>query len=64
MSDYAFLVRTAAGHEYRIYADGRTEGFPEGCMIVNRIPAISAEDVKAFTQSDDHSYACVCDKCI
>lgn len=25
-----------ANHVYRIYFDGRFEGFPDGCVIVNR----------------------------
>lgn len=36
--DPIFRVVGPDGHEFRIHEDGRTEGFPEGSWIVNRIP--------------------------
>lgn len=35
----AFEVKSPDGHVWKIYADGRIEGFPEGSVIFNRIPA-------------------------
>ena len=34
------VVDTKTGHCYRIWADGRTEGFPEAQLVINRIPAL------------------------
>ena len=39
----AFKVIGPDGHEWRIYADGRTEGFPEGSTVFNRIPLQALE---------------------
>lgn len=33
------IIRMTDGHRFRIFADGRTEGF-DGGVIVNRIPAM------------------------
>ena len=38
MQSAAFEVRSPDGHVWKVYADGRTEGFPEGSTIFNRIP--------------------------
>lgn len=29
-------------HTFKIYADGRIEGFPEGSIVINRIPNLVA----------------------
>jgi len=42
MDDYVFLVRDVFGTTYKIWADGRIEGFGPGCTIVNKIPQILA----------------------
>jgi hypothetical protein len=46
----AFEVRThdgtAFGHVFRIWADGRIEGFPNG-VIVNRIPQLMNDRANA-----------------
>jgi hypothetical protein len=36
----AFRVMDASGRIYRIYADGRTEGFDQPAMVVNSIPGL------------------------
>lgn len=42
--DAVFEVRHGAdGHVWRVYADGRIEGFPEGCVVVNRVPLYAME---------------------
>ena len=41
----AFEVRTPEGGVYRIWADGRVEGFGRAPAIINRIPALAAEAV-------------------
>jgi hypothetical protein len=39
----AFEVIRADGHAFRIWADGRTEGFGEGsAIVINRIPGLIA----------------------
>lgn len=39
----AFEVRDRqTGHAYRVYEDGRIEGFPDGATVVNRIPQLCA----------------------
>lgn len=38
-----FEVRSPDGHVWKIYEDGRTEGFPAGSVIFNRIPQRRAE---------------------
>lgn len=40
--DLAFVIQTH-GQTYKIYANGRTEGFPPGTVIMNRIPALIAK---------------------
>ena len=40
VGDEAFLVIEPSGKEYRIYADGRVEGFEQPAIIYNRIPAL------------------------
>lgn len=41
--DYAFKVTNPkTGHEYKIWADGRIEGFGDATMVVNRIPQVVA----------------------
>jgi hypothetical protein len=37
MSEPIFKIREPDGKEYRIYADGQTEGFKEGAFIANGI---------------------------
>jgi hypothetical protein len=41
----AFEVRAADGHWYRIWSDGRTEGFGDAPIIINRIPPQIAQKV-------------------
>lgn len=43
----AFEVRSADGKAYRIWADGRTEGFGERCIVINRIPHHISQAVAA-----------------
>lgn len=38
MDDYVFMVVDAFGTTYKIWADGRTEGFGPRASIVNKIP--------------------------
>lgn len=38
MNDPLFKITTPEGHEFKIYRDGITEGFPDGSSIVNMIP--------------------------
>lgn len=35
-----FMVITESGHEYKIWPDGRTEGFGGGIIVFNRIPQL------------------------
>lgn len=48
MSDRpAFEVTDLAGKHYRIWADGRVDGFDiEPCVVINRIPRAIAEAVE------------------
>jgi hypothetical protein len=34
------VVRMSDVHKYVIYANGKTEGFPDGCVIVNGIAPV------------------------
>ena len=34
------IIDRATGHEYKIYRNGKIEGFPSGCVIFNRIPLL------------------------
>lgn len=43
MEQAAFEVRSPDGHVWKVYEDGRIEGFPVGCVVFNRIPHIRAE---------------------
>ena len=36
----AFRVTEPSGKEYRVYADGRVEGFEQPAVVYNRIPAL------------------------
>ena len=38
--DYAFMVVDAFGTTYKIWADGRTEGFGPCATVTNKIPRI------------------------
>lgn len=38
MGKAAFEIHAKDGRAWKIYVDGRTEGFPEGSVIFNRIP--------------------------
>ena len=46
-----FKVRSPDGHEYKIYENGTTEGFPERSLVVNYVTplldAASAREVNA-----------------
>lgn len=42
--DAVFEVRRADGHVWRVYADGRIEGFPDGCVVINRVPLYAIEE--------------------
>ena len=44
----AFEFHEPSGHVFRVFASGRTEGFPESGVIINRIPMI-LEDTIAQT---------------
>jgi len=33
----AFEVIAADGHVFRVYLDGRTQGFPEGSVVANHV---------------------------
>lgn len=48
MTKPVFKITTPEGHEYRIHADGRVEGFPEHSIIINRIPVHVAEKIGAY----------------
>jgi hypothetical protein len=50
MDTYAFkITRRSDGHEYKIFADGRIEGFEdtEGLVIYNKIPQINNQAFRA-----------------
>ena len=40
----AFKLIAPDGHQYIIHANGMTEGFPEGGLVVNRIPVLLAQE--------------------
>jgi hypothetical protein len=46
MDDFAFMVTDAFGTVYKVFADGRTEGFGPCARIHNRIPTIIASEVQ------------------
>lgn len=48
----AFEVIEPSGHAYRIWADGRTEGFGES-IVINRIPMIANVRVTDALRSRD-----------
>ena len=52
--DWIFKVSYKNGAEYKIWADGRTEGFDAGGSIINKIPCIIAE---AERESASMAYA-------
>lgn len=39
--DLAFIVIDKSGHRFLIYANGKIEGFGDGCKIVNYIPTLA-----------------------
>lgn len=41
--------RTGFAASYKIYANGYTEGFPEGNFVVNRVPTLLASVAKEET---------------
>lgn len=43
----AFEVTEPGGKVYRIWADGRVEGFAPGAIICNRIPTLAAAEARA-----------------
>jgi hypothetical protein len=54
--DAAFVVQDPTGHRYAVYADGRVEGFGEGCVIFNRVPAM-IQRATAEASLEEHHYA-------
>lgn len=40
-----FKVIDGSGHVYRVFVDGRIEGFGEGCLIFNNYPTHSHYDL-------------------
>jgi hypothetical protein len=49
---FAFKVSNPeTGKEYKIYADGRIEGFDDATFVINRIPAIVAQEVASAKAS-------------
>lgn len=57
---FGFLVvHRETQHIYAVYADGRIEGFPSGCMIANGIPALIQKAVQPTSDekiiSTEHS---------
>lgn len=46
MDDLAVMVTDVFGTIYKIYADGRTEGFGPGAVIINRVPQLIAEAIE------------------
>ena len=38
----AFKIIEPSGKTYRVFADGRVEGFEPGALVCNRIPALIA----------------------
>lgn len=46
MDDYAFQVTDVFGTVYKIYVDGRTEGFGPSCSVNNRLPFLMATEVQ------------------
>lgn len=49
-----FEVRGPDGRVWKIYADGRTEGFPDGSVIFNRLP-IYARRVGGMVMDESYS---------
>ena len=43
-------------HIYRIWADGRIEGFPPGSVAINRIPQVVAEAVDLALENAAEEY--------
>jgi hypothetical protein len=48
VNEPAFEIHTTDGHAFKVYDDGRVEGFPVGVRVVNRIPRCIAEAVAAL----------------
>lgn len=44
----AFEVLARDGATFRIWADGRVEGFPPNAVIINRIPALLGAEVQNY----------------
>lgn len=40
-NELLFELRGADGHAWRLYLDGRIEGFPAGTLVVNRAPPMT-----------------------
>ena len=50
--DAVFEVRHGASEKvWRVYADGRIEGFPEGCVVVNRVPLHAMNFITAIAKT-------------
>lgn len=43
------VIDNPTGHEYRIYASGKTEGFGEDISICNRFPALSRQRMVEYS---------------
>ena len=45
----AFKVIEPSGKTYRVYQDGRIEGFEDGAVVVNRIPLLMREAQRSIS---------------
>lgn len=52
LRELLFELRTKDGHLYRIYLDGRYEGFPDGTYIVNKAAPLFYE-LQAFASKNN-----------
>ena len=43
----AFKIIEPSGKTYRVYEDGRVEGFESGAIVINRIPMLWRERLSA-----------------
>lgn len=59
--DYAVMVVDVFGTTYKIWADGKTEGFGPGAAVFNRIPRMIADARRQVISDDerDPHHGCV-----
>jgi hypothetical protein len=51
-----FVGGVVSGHEYRIYTNGRTEGFGDDVQIVNYYPLLLSEAINRYiAESNDET---------